>query len=122
MPVLLTDNIATELGLSNGSSGTFHSLVYTEPTDDEDKTINETQSSSSVDPAQPKRFPPNTVTLKYPSYALIEIQKSKIKSDLERLSEKLVPIPTIKKTFEVDVKDLLSPSQVKKAGNKTKIK
>ncbi|CAF1373059.1 unnamed protein product [Didymodactylos carnosus] len=106
MPVLLTNNIATELGLSNGSSGTFHSLVYTEPRDDEDKTINEKQSSSSLDPAQPKRFPPNTVTLKYPLYVLIEMQKSKIKSDLEPLPEKLVPIPTIKKTFEVDVKDL----------------
>ncbi|CAF1135973.1 unnamed protein product [Didymodactylos carnosus] len=83
MPVLLTDNIATELGLSNGSSRTFHSLVYTEPRDEEDKTINEQQSSSSLDPAQPNRFPPNTVTLKYPLYALIEIQKSKIKSDLK---------------------------------------
>ncbi|CAF1173363.1 unnamed protein product [Didymodactylos carnosus] len=120
MPVLLTDNIATELGSSNGSSGT--SLVYTEPTDDEDKTINEKQSSSSVGLAQRKRFTPNTVTLKYPVYAPIEIQKSKIKSALEPLPEKLVPIPTVKKTFKVDVKDLLSPSQVKKAGNKTKIK
>ncbi|CAF0849477.1 unnamed protein product [Didymodactylos carnosus] len=68
MPVLLTDNIATELGLSNGSSGTFHSLVYTEPRDGEDKTINERQPSSSVDPAQAELFPPsNTVTLKYHS-------------------------------------------------------
>jgi hypothetical protein len=30
MPVLLTDNIATELGLSNGTKGIFRRIVYEE--------------------------------------------------------------------------------------------
>ena len=30
MPVLLTENIATELGLSNGTRGIFRQLVYEE--------------------------------------------------------------------------------------------
>ncbi|CAF4178953.1 unnamed protein product, partial [Adineta steineri] len=30
MPIILTDNIATELGLSNGTQGIFHQIVYEE--------------------------------------------------------------------------------------------
>ncbi|CAF4330939.1 unnamed protein product, partial [Rotaria sordida] len=30
MPVLLTDNVATELGLSNGIKGIFRQIVYEE--------------------------------------------------------------------------------------------
>ncbi|CAF4151466.1 unnamed protein product, partial [Rotaria sordida] len=34
IPVLLTENIATELGLSNGTRGIFRQLVYDEPPED----------------------------------------------------------------------------------------
>ncbi|CAF1406925.1 unnamed protein product, partial [Rotaria magnacalcarata] len=46
MPVLLTENMATELGLSNGTRGIFHQLVYEE-------------SSADIQ-FQDKNFPTNT--------------------------------------------------------------
>ncbi|CAF4368527.1 unnamed protein product, partial [Rotaria sordida] len=46
MPVLLTENIATELGLSNGTRGIFRQLVYDESPEDVRY--------------QDKNFPPNT--------------------------------------------------------------
>lgn len=94
MPVLLQENIACELGLSNGTQGIFRELVYTETSN----------SDTSFDQ---EKFPIDTVFIRDPQYALVEIPKSKIKK-LDSLDPQIVPIPVIEKTFTVDVEKLYS--------------
>ncbi|CAF4120977.1 unnamed protein product [Adineta steineri] len=61
MPVILTQNLATELGLINGVNGIFRQLVYHE------ESIS-TESLSQI-------FPNNTQYIRRPTYALIEISQ-----------------------------------------------
>ena len=107
MPVLLTDNvaIATELGLINGINGIFRQLVY-----HEDSVSTETLS---------EMFPDNTQYIRRPIYALIEIVKSKIECKLQDLEPKLIPIPLIEQTFQVDVADLIPKDKKPKSNQKT---
>lgn len=97
MPVLLQENIACELGLSNGAQGIFRELVYTE-------TAN---SDTSFDQ---EKFPIDTVFICDPQYALVEISKSKI-NKLDSLDPLIVPIPVIEKTFTIDLDKLYSDKQ-----------
>ena len=101
MPVILTQNIATELGLINGINGIFRQLVYHE------ESVS-TETLSEI-------FPNNTRYIRRPIYALIEINKSKIECKLEGLQEKLIPIPLVEQTFRVDIlpKDKNSKSSQK---------
>jgi hypothetical protein len=92
IPVLLQENIACELGLSNGTPGIFRELVY-------DKTLGHTMGSDE------SLFTPDTLFVRNAQYALIEIQKSKI-SKLESLEPSIIPIPVVEKTFEVNLKKL----------------
>jgi hypothetical protein len=69
MPVILTQNIAIELGLINGMNGIFRQLVYEE-------------SSVSTDVVS-ETFPNNTQYIHRPLYALVEIAKSKIECNFE---------------------------------------
>jgi hypothetical protein len=94
MPILLQENIACELGLSNGTPGIFHKLVYN-PTSDSDTNFDE------------KIFPMDTIFIHDAQYALIEIPKSKI-NKFDSLDPLLVPIPVIEKTFSVDLEKLYS--------------
>lgn len=94
MPVLLQENIACELGLSNGTRGIFRKLVYTE-TPNSDTSFNQ------------EKFPIDTVFIRDPQYALVEISKSKI-NKLDSLDPLIVPIPLIEKTFTVDLEKLYS--------------
>ncbi len=64
MPVLLTDNIACELGLSIGTQGIFRELIY----DDQEEP-----GSFKV---QSEVFPSNTIYIRKPLYALVEINTS----------------------------------------------
>ena len=64
MPVLLTDNIACELGLSNGTQGIFCELVY----DDQEDSITFNMNNAV--------FPSNTIYVRKPLYALVEINSS----------------------------------------------
>jgi hypothetical protein len=64
MPVLLTDNIACELGLSNGTQGIFRELVY-----DDQENLDGFKVNSDV-------FLSNTIYIKRPLYALVEINTS----------------------------------------------
>ncbi|CAF4216990.1 unnamed protein product, partial [Rotaria magnacalcarata] len=80
MPVLLTENMATELGLSNGTRGIFRQLVYEE-------------SSADIQ-FQDKNFPTNTKFITQPKYALVEFPNSKLDSELAELQPKIIPIPT----------------------------
>ncbi|CAF2763621.1 unnamed protein product [Rotaria sp. Silwood2] len=79
MPVILTQNIAIELGLINGVNGIFRQLVYQEDSVSTD-IISEEFSKSA-------RY------VHRPLYALVEITKSKIECNLEQLQPKLIPIP-----------------------------
>lgn len=93
MPVILTQNIAIELGLINGVNGIFRQLVYQE-------------SSVSTDVIS-EQFPNNTTYVHQPLYALVEINKSKVEHSLEQLQPKLIPIPVMEQTFRVDISDII---------------
>ena len=85
MPVLLQENIACELGLSNGTQGIFRELVYSEPIE-QNYTCDQ------------ELFPADAVFVRNAQYALIEIPKSKMKK-LDSLDLSIIPIPVIDKTF-----------------------
>ncbi|CAF1464816.1 unnamed protein product, partial [Adineta ricciae] len=92
-------------GLINGINGIFRQLVY-----HEDSVTTENVS---------EMFPNNTQYIRRPTYALIEIVKSKIECKLEDLEPKLIPIPLIEQTFQVDVADLIPKDKKPKSNQKT---
>ncbi|CAF1445974.1 unnamed protein product [Adineta ricciae] len=94
MPVLLQENIACELGLSNGAQGIFRELLY-------DRVLEPTAGTNE------EAFTPDTVFIRNAQYALVEIAKSKI-SKLGSLEPLVVSIPIIEKTFDVDLEKLYS--------------
>ncbi|CAF1653105.1 unnamed protein product, partial [Adineta ricciae] len=94
MPVLLQENIACELGLSNATQGIFRELIY-------DHMSERTTGSNE------EAFTSDTVFIRNAQYALVEIAKSKI-SQLDSLEPLVVPIPVIEKTFDVDLEKLYS--------------
>jgi len=104
MPVILTQNIAIELGLINGMNGIFRQLVY-----EEDSVSTNVLSET---------FPQNTRYIHKPLYALIEIIKSKIECDLEQLQPNIVPIPVMEQTFRVDIADVLPKDKKPKSNRK----
>ena len=70
-PVLLTENIATELGLSNGTCGIFRQLVY------EESLVDIHMHDTS--------FPANTKFITHPKYALVEFPNCKLDCELTEL-------------------------------------
>ena len=104
MPVILTQNIAIELGLINSTNGIFRQIVYQE----------ESVSTNTL----PESFPSNTRYVHQPLYALIEIVKCKIECDLEELQPKLIPIPLIEQTFCVDIGDIIPKEKKSKPNQK----
>lgn len=92
MPVLLQENIACELGLSNGTQGIFRQLIYNETSE---HTINSDEGP----------FTSDTVYVRNAQYALVEIAKFKLKK-LNSLDPFIIPIPVIDKTFEVNLEKL----------------
>ncbi|CAF2150657.1 unnamed protein product [Rotaria magnacalcarata] len=101
MPVLLTENVATELGLSNGTRGIFHQLVYEEP-------------SADIQ-FQDKNFPANTKFITQLKYALVEFPNCKLDSELAELQTKIIPISISEQTFLFDIKELLVDNVAKAA-------
>lgn len=93
MPVIITHNIAIELGLINGVNGIFRQLVY--------------HADSVSTDGMSNTFPSNTQYVHKPLYALVEIAKSKVECNLEKLEPKLIPIPVNEQTFRVDITDIL---------------
>ena len=81
MPVLLIDNIACELGLSNSTQGIFRELVY-----------NDQEESSGLN-VKNEIFPSNTIYIRKTLYALVEINTSQVETNLDGLRPKLIPIP-----------------------------
>ncbi|CAF1357853.1 unnamed protein product [Rotaria sordida] len=100
MPAIVTRNIAIELGLINGINGIFRQLVY--------------QTDSVSTDVLSEIFPNNTQYIHRPLYALIEIAKSKIESNLEELQPKLVPIPVIEQTFLIFFQKTRNQNQIEK--------
>ena len=105
MPIILTQNIAIELGLINGLNGIFRQLVY--------------QVDSVSTDSLSKAFPSSTQYIRRPLYAIIEIARSKIECNLEELQPNLVPIPLLEQTFRVDIGDILPKDKKSKSNNKT---
>jgi hypothetical protein len=80
MPVLITDNIECELGLSNGTQGIFRELIY-----DDQEDLGSLKAKSDV-------FPSNTLYIRKPLYVLVEINTSQVETDLDGLPPKLISI------------------------------
>lgn len=104
MPVILTQNIAIELGLINGMSGIFRQLVY--------ETDSVTTNNLST------AFSKETPYVHRPTYALVEISKSKLECNLEELESKLVPISIVEQTFRVDISDIVPRDKRSKSNRK----
>ena len=105
MPVILTQNIAIELGLINGTNGIFRQLVYEE-------------DSVSTDVISDK-FPSDTRYVRKPLYALVEIVRSKVACNFEQLGSNLVPIPLMEQTFRINIADILPKDKRLKSNQKT---
>ena len=99
MPVLLTENIATELGLSNGTRGIFRQLVYEE-------------SSTGV-VFENNNFPKSTKYIMQPKYALVGFPSCKVEPGLTEPQSRVIPISISEQTFLFDVKELLTESVAK---------
>ncbi|CAF1626817.1 unnamed protein product [Rotaria magnacalcarata] len=85
MPVLLTENMATELELSGGTRGIFHQLVYEE---------------SSVDiQFQDKNFPTNTKFITQPKYALVEFPIANLILNLQNFIPRSFLYQSVSKHF-----------------------
>jgi hypothetical protein len=105
MPVILTQNIAIELGLINGTNGIFRQLVY------EEDSI-PTGVISEI-------FPSNTRYIRKPVYAILEIVRSKIECNFDQLQSNLVPIPMMEQTFRINIADILPKDKKPKSDQKT---
>lgn len=101
MPVLLTENLATELGLSNGTKGIFRQLVY--------------ENCSDITNFDDKNFPANTRFITRPKYALVEFPNCKVGSALATLQPKLIPVSVSEQSFLFDVDELLPTTESKAA-------
>ena len=110
MQVLIKYNSATELHTSNGSTGRLVQLVD----EDEEQWYNATTIRNST-------FPSNTVYIRKPLYALVQLPQCKLASALTDLLPTLVPIVPEQKTIKIDLKSCLSPAQKRLLQNKTTI-
>ena len=110
MPVLITHNIATELHISNGSIGRLVKVVY----DDEEQSYDGTAISNPT-------FPSNTIYVRKPLYALVQLPQCKLASALTDLQPTCIPIMPEQKTIKVDLKSILSSAQKRLLHNKTTI-
>ena len=106
MPVLLTDNITCELGLSNGTQGIFRELVYDDKEDPVTFNINDAI------------FPSNSIYVRKPLYALVEMNSSQVETNVDGLQPKLIPISLAKKEFSISIKQLLGPLLEQRSGRK----
>jgi hypothetical protein len=79
-PVLLTDNIACQLRLSNGTQGIFREVMY-----DDQENLGFIKVNSKI-------FPPSTIYVYKPLYALVEIDSSSVETSLDGDRPKLIPI------------------------------
>ena len=94
MPVILTQNIAVELGLINDTNGIFRQLVYQA----------EFLSTRNLS----EHFPADVQYVHQPTCALIEITKAKVECNLTDLESNIVLIALIEETFRINVNEIIS--------------
>lgn len=104
MPVILTQNIAIELGLINGSNGIFRQLAY--------------QAESVTTHNLSEDFSFDAQYVHQPTYALIEIAKSKIGCQLTDLQSNIIPIPLVEQTFRIHINELIPKDKQPKSATK----
>ena len=104
--MLLTDNIACERGLSNGTQGIFRELVY----DDKEDPVTINMNNAI--------FPSNSIYVRKPLYALVEMNSSQVETNVDGLQSKLIPISLVKKEFSISIKQLLGPLPEQRSGRK----
>ncbi|CAF1467648.1 unnamed protein product, partial [Didymodactylos carnosus] len=109
MYVLLTQNIATELKLSNGTTGIFRELVYE-------------QADNNLSNVDTTKFPTQSIYIQKPLYALVEIENSRTNKVFDTLPPKLIPIPLVTQKFMVNIKGFLEEhkDELKQGGKKLK--
>ena len=90
MPMLLTDNIVCERGLSNGTQGIFRELVY----DDKEDPVTFNMNNAV--------FPSNSIYVRKPLYALVEINSSQVETNLDGLQPRLIPISLVCQEIDQD--------------------
>ncbi len=100
MPILLTENICTQLGLTNGTTGIFRSLIY-EPEEDE---ISSEMNDDLIFPTD------TTIFIRKPLCAIIEIESSKIDGIFDDLEPKMIPIPLSQGYFTISSKEIFPDS------------
>lgn len=105
MPVILTHNIAIELGLINGTNGIFRQLVY---------QVESLSTSTLSD-----EFPIDTQYVHRPTCALVEITKSKIECELSDLKPNIIPIPLVEETFRIGVNEIIPTNVNSKTSQKS---
>ena len=104
--MLLTDNIACERGLSNGTQGIFRELVY----DDKEDRVTFNMNNAI--------FPSSSIYVRKPLYALVEMNSSQVETILDGLPLKLIPISLVKKEFSISIKQQLGPVLEQRSGRK----
>lgn len=87
---MLTENIASELGLANGTIGIFQTLIY----ETEDSNVDQFRSDDFEDMYE---------YITKPLVALIHIPNHHLKFEFENLPLGVVPISVRSKNFIVDV-------------------
>ena len=100
MPLLVKHNIATELHILNGSIGRLVKVVR----EDEEQSCDTSAISNPT-------FLSNTVYIRKPLYALIQLPQCKLASALTDLQPTLVPIVPERKTIKVDLKSCLCSTE-----------
>ena len=103
MPVILTQNIAIELGLINGTIGVFRQLVY------EGNSVANTNLS--------EEFPQSVEYVHQTIYALIENNKPKLECQQTDPESNFVSKPLMEQTFQINVNDILPKEKNSKQGN-----
>ncbi|CAF1045698.1 unnamed protein product [Didymodactylos carnosus] len=107
MPILITENVNTELGLANGTRGIFHELVY-------DRKINTSLQEHG-------RFPQDTVYVAEPTCALVDIENTSVPIQLPGLPIQRIPIAPVVNYFRVDLSTVLPASAIKSFGPSTQV-
>ena len=105
----LTDNIACELGLSNGTQGNFRERVY----DDKEDPVTFNMINAI--------FPSNSIYVRKPLYALVEMNSSQVETNLDGLQPKLIPMTLVKKEYSISIKQLLAPLLEQRSGRKAQL-
>ena len=106
MPVLLTDNIDCEPGLSNGTRRIFREFVYDEKEDPVAFNMN-----NAI-------FPSNSIYVHKPLYALVEMNSSQVETNVDGLQPKLIPISLVKNEFSISIKQQLGTLLEQRSGRK----